>query len=260
MGVEESDRKLYEQLLREIRLRVDFGIQNCQPPHTPLRLEAAALQLRKVLELIVFGSLVNNRQAIETISAAFAKKDADEARKLAKRSNPKYWPKGLTNKDEPEAIRPDQLAEDEWGRAYGFASELLHVPNPYSSPIDYFALAPQLQQWFKRIIALLNHHQVELVEENYLLRCLMMTSEGGDVQVAVFMKIDPAELAEPARRWGHTVIKNLKASHATFRVPNEQIPLAEWNVNKKRLARVSGDPPGSYYVALPDTKSDTSKR
>ncbi len=260
MGVEESDRKLYEQLLREIRFRVNFGIQSCQPPHTPPRIEAAALQLRKVLELIVFGSLVNNRPAIETISAAFAKKDADEARKLAKRANPKYWPKGLTNKDEPEAVRPDQLAEDEWGRAYGFASEPLHVPNPYSAPINYSALAPQLQQWFTRIIALLNHHQVELADENYLLRCLMVTIEGGDVQVAVFEKIDPSELAGPARRWGHKVIKYLKAGPATFRVPNDQIALAEWNVNRERLERVTRDPSGAYHVALPGTNSDATRR
>ena len=132
MGYPEEDRRLYEQVLLEIRWRVNEGLTNSRPPITRAKLEYAALHLRVILELIVFGSFVNNRRAIEALSSAFANKDVDEARKLARRVNPRYWPQGLTNCNEPEATRPDQLLETDWGRAFGFASDLLHARNPFA--------------------------------------------------------------------------------------------------------------------------------
>jgi hypothetical protein len=45
-------------------------------------------QLRKLLELIVMGSLVTNRGAVEQITEALARKGVDDARKLVRKAKP----------------------------------------------------------------------------------------------------------------------------------------------------------------------------
>lgn len=193
MSRAEADRALYLKVLVEIRWRVDRGIRlltanTCDAT----ALESAAVHLRKVLELIVFGSLINNREEIEGVAKAFARKDVSDARKLVRKVNANYWPVGLNQRVEDggdERVRPDQLQESEWGTAYGFASEILHTPNPYTVRES---VGPKQQnellQWFRKVVALLNHHEVRLANEDYLLRCLMLT-QGGEVQVSVFKKV-----------------------------------------------------------------------
>jgi len=250
------DRNLYVRLLTEIRWRVGVGFRMCEPPFSPDRIESAAVQLREVLELIVFGSVVNNRAAIETIATAFANSDVKQARKLAKRANPKYWPQGLTRLGAPEALRPDQLAENEWGRAYGFASDLLHAHSPYLPPIDYVAKVPELEQWFRKIIALLEFHRITLPNKTYSLRGEM--SPNG-VWVFTYKAIDPRTASALANELAAKVEAHLKAGNKTYRVPADQVAFAEMNVHGfKRFERVAGDSPDGYYLALPGTPPSDS--
>jgi hypothetical protein len=68
-GVPEEDRQKYEQVLTEIRDRVEYGLASVQAPISRVRLECAALHLRMVLELIIFGAFVNNREVVAQISS-----------------------------------------------------------------------------------------------------------------------------------------------------------------------------------------------
>lgn len=216
MSIQEEDRLRYVQVLREIRARTNFAGSMLQAANQSraigeplglaggLNLEMAALHLRKVLELIVFGSLVTNRQHVQKVAAALEKKDVEAARKLAKRANPQYWPEALLNKEETERRhrtgprpgdpmplepRPDGfLREDEWGRALGETSEVLHARNPYAPAVDLERKLEKLRDLRGSIIGLLNHHKVTLVERDYILVCLMQT-DGGDVLVAVFQEV-----------------------------------------------------------------------
>ncbi len=60
-----------------------------------LQIESAAMHIRKILEPIVFGSLVTNRREVEAVAKAFHKADVEDARKLARRVNSHYWPTPL---------------------------------------------------------------------------------------------------------------------------------------------------------------------
>lgn len=90
-----EDRHLYAAILEEIARRIEAVRQLLLAPDAPMpNIELGALHLRKVLELIVMGSLVTNRTEIESITSGLQRKKAREARELAKAANPHYWPKG----------------------------------------------------------------------------------------------------------------------------------------------------------------------
>jgi hypothetical protein len=204
-GIPEEHRILYEKVLGEIRLRSDCGLAVLgKPMRAPPDIELAAVQLRKTLELIVLGSLVTNRSALEQVMTSFATKDSPAARKIVRRANPNYWPvpkkqvQVAPGRFEFGEVNGDFLREEEWGMAYGFASDLLHAANPFGSTLLSIRSTPeQLQDierklygWFMKIVTLLNHHLVHLVDTDTFLACLMRTEQGG-VQVAVFQRIEP---------------------------------------------------------------------
>lgn len=78
------------------------------------------------LELVVFGSLVTNRAAVERVKSAFAKADVKAARKAVKNANKDYWPKALVapihDTVDFTTIRPGSLLENDWATAHGFLS------------------------------------------------------------------------------------------------------------------------------------------
>jgi hypothetical protein len=134
--------------------------------------EYTALQLRKVLELIVMASLVTNRVAIEGISQALARADTDQARRLARKANAYYWPKATEVKNDGSLgpVPDDEvLSEEEWGRAFGRASDLLHADNPYAPPVDILAEHVALAEIERRLTGLLAQHVMLLAGADHLL-------------------------------------------------------------------------------------------
>ncbi len=114
--VHPKDRERYSKVLEEMAHRLRGTRKHLESPPTIATVEYAALQLRKVLELIMMASLVTNRVAIEGISQAFARADADRARKLSRNANPHYWPRAVEIKNDGSLgpIPDDQeLSENE---------------------------------------------------------------------------------------------------------------------------------------------------
>jgi hypothetical protein len=162
-----SDMQKYETLLTEIGERLRLARQLLDQPVT--QVEWIAVELRLVLELIVLGSLVTNRNAIATVSSVFKIKEVAEARKLVRQVNPDYWPRPIESGplDDEGALtgRPfegDFLRENEWGREYGFLSELLQALHPYSDPRDQASDVERQRALFYRIAILLRQHVIVL--------------------------------------------------------------------------------------------------
>jgi hypothetical protein len=192
-----EDRKLYTTVLEEIAGRIEAARQVLLPSNPSLpNIELAALHLRKVLELILLGSLITNRVEIEAITKALQRKRARQARELVKAANPYYWPKGTTAFGPPRAgaikfdPAPGALREDEWDEAYGHLSELLHARNPFKSPIDLATQRGWLGELRNKIMSLLEHHIVTLVDRDYMLICLMKT-DAGYVEVVMLARDSP---------------------------------------------------------------------
>ena len=90
------DLAKYCDLMEEVKLRVnviDFFIsRKVHALYPPPTLESACLQLRKILELVAFGSLVANKDAYTAVYGNFSKKwDAGDLLKELGRSQSRFF-------------------------------------------------------------------------------------------------------------------------------------------------------------------------
>lgn len=164
-----SDMDSYQAVLTEIGARLETADRYLTGTGTMFDAESAATQLRIVLELIVTGSLVANREAIAKVSSVLKIKDAAEARRTVRAVNPDYWPKPIARRQAGErhfemlAVDDPVLTEEDWGREFGFVSDLLHARTPHEPPRGLQADAERLQDLSNRIKALLKEHWITLL-------------------------------------------------------------------------------------------------
>lgn len=170
-----EDRQRYADILEEIASRLGAVKDLLAAENAGMaNIELGALHLRKIIELVVMGSLVTNRTEIEALAKALRRKKVREAQELAKAANPDYWPKGtrpFAGASGPVEIQAvdGALREDEWSTVYGHLSELLHARNPYKKPVN----EPKERTWLcetrDKIIKLLEHHLVTLANRDHML-------------------------------------------------------------------------------------------
>jgi hypothetical protein len=175
-----EDRARYSKVLEDMAHRLRGAREHLDAEPTVATVEYAALQLRKVLELIMMASLVTNRVAIEGISQALARTDTDQARKLARKANPHYWPRAAEVKNDGSfgPVPDDQvLAESEWGRAFGRVSDLLHADNPYAAPVNYSAQRVALADIERRLSGLLSQHLMLMAGANHMIMGQILEEE-----------------------------------------------------------------------------------
>ncbi len=200
--ISEADGQAYADLLYELRARLDDGLAKLSGPPTLGVVETAAVHLRKSVEIIVLGSFVTNRKEIERIAGALASKDVNAARKLARHVNPEYWPKAKEpswNESGGVNARPADgaLTEQEWGKAFGYASDLLHAPNPYrtdglrlaSAAVRIGDAAREVKRWLTRTQRLMAEHQVVLAgRDDVCLLCSLRAGPKGDLLLGFYDK------------------------------------------------------------------------
>lgn len=189
-----QDLDRYAGVLGEIKVRVD-AVRALPRLWEWQVTEAAALHMRKVLELLVLGSLVTHRVALGEVASAFHTHDAGSARKLVRRANPEYWPvpvKSVARADAPDelvTVETGFLREDEWGPAYGHLSELLHARNPFAQPLSVQPQQRRILALAGRVVVLLNHHLVKVANAPVMLSGHMHV-DNGRIQVVVFRRVD----------------------------------------------------------------------
>jgi hypothetical protein len=172
------------------------------PPPDILRVEFAALNIRKSIELVVLGALVNNLEEARRVSTAFDQKDWKEARKLISSVNPNFWP--VPSVQAPDAssgvvhlvdVDAPYLTESEAGRAWGLASELLHATNPFQPEPDAAKWAAILLDILNKLVTLLNHHQIFFKDDRFMAIASLHTVGAAGmpddfIQVALFDRVD----------------------------------------------------------------------
>ncbi len=172
----EADIEKYCTVMEEIKRRmtvIDFFLMGQGSAiYVPTTVETGCLQLRKVLELIAFGSLIANKEAYSAVYSDFAKHwNAGELLKSLSRINPDFYPQPVVEvpSDQPgikHGLRkrdPDYLSDKEFVEVYGRCGVIMHAANPYSAGIDYDFYQKKLPIWRSRIINLLNSHEIRLV-------------------------------------------------------------------------------------------------
>jgi hypothetical protein len=198
--IDEVDR--YGDVIKEMKARLDAADELLTNRSGEiLAIEWAALELRTVVELIVLGSLVTNREAISKVSSVLKIDGPDKAlkaRNTVRKVNPDYWPHPITRERvigplpqevpaawKHHAIEDGFLRENKWCREHGFLSELLHARHPYEPRRDYPSDVRRLRDLAQRIRVLLTNHWIVTAGGNY---SFAGTWEAGDgrSQAALF--------------------------------------------------------------------------
>ena len=198
----EQSRITYCTLMEEIKRRIDV-IGQLVARKIPLPLIVASelgyLQLRMVAELIAIGCLV----AHGDIGGARSKKlrnaySADFILKRLGDLHADFYPIPGKQELDPETGQPiaihdieePYLTKEQLFELYGECGDFLHR-GTLQDLFDGIQPTPNLSRigkWQKRIVALLNHHQIRFSNPDYMLCVIMQSKSDGGVSAALFQR------------------------------------------------------------------------
>jgi hypothetical protein len=194
-----TDIQNYCTYIAEVRGRLDV-IQSFIDGKATTSLDACNgefifLQLRKILELIAFASLIANKDVYSAVHKRFdehwrAKAMLAELEKV----NPNFYPLTVGS---PQEIAPgrkhfplanhDFMTKDEFVTLYNSASELLHTRNPFTAKASGIEIIYPVQEWVLRIRRLIVWHVMHLVGGD---KWVVNVPPSGDVQAWPASPID----------------------------------------------------------------------
>ncbi len=183
----------YEKCLYEIKERFDIIYDNLTGARSNeihfTKIESICLQFRKVIELIVFSSLIANKEEYSRQYEKFAKNwNIKLIIKDLERINPEFYPipteqvfmhmeDGLPVYDTPP-IQNGFLTKIELIEIYNKCGGILHAENPYGHKRDLKKLFQEFPIWIEKIAKLLNHHNLTLVDKETIIVGQMMGEDG----------------------------------------------------------------------------------
>ena len=178
---ESLDIAQYCDLMEEVKSRVESINQLMDVAGITLRtrVESICLQLRMLLELIVFSSLVSNKDVWQR-SQKELQSSQDTSKKLRelKRLHPNFYPTPVKLRESTAGTEPDDrtdgfLSEDKLIEVYGRLGNILHAENPMGRETDYRIFIDAVPGWVSEVMNLLECHKVYLYhrpEEFYLIK------------------------------------------------------------------------------------------
>ena len=178
---ESLDIAQYCDLMEEVKSRVESINQLMAMPGITIRtrVESICLQLRMLLELIVFSSLVSNKDVWQK-SQKELQSSQDISKKLRelKRLHPDFYPRPVELEasalgEEPANRTEGFLSEEKLIEVYGRLGNILHAENPMGRETDYRFFMDAVPGWLSEVMALLECHKVYLYhrpDEFYLIK------------------------------------------------------------------------------------------
>ena len=178
---ERLDIGQYCDLMEEVKSRVETINRLMEVPGITIRdrVESICLQLRKLLELIVFSSLVSNKDAWQKSRKELqSSQNISKKLKELKRLHPNFYPRPVVleskvSGEEPADRTEGFLSEDQLIQVYGTLGNILHAENPMGKETDYRFFIDAVPEWISQIQNLLECHKVYLFhhpEEYYLIK------------------------------------------------------------------------------------------
>ena len=192
----------YAECMEEIKKRTEvvwaFLDGRCNALYKQTDVESICLQVRKILELIALASLVANKEEYAKSRANFAKDwHAKRILQSIEDINPNFYPspsiqvldKANTKVLEVKAIESGFLTRKDFEDIFDQCGGLLHAQNPFSAPKDIDNALKNIPSWLEKIKILLNHHHVQLAQEDLQLWVVMQSNTDGRVQVSLFQRL-----------------------------------------------------------------------
>ena len=178
---ESLDIGQYCDLMKEVKSKVESINQLMDLPGITIRtrVESICLQLRMLLELIVFSSLVSNKDVWQRSQKELqSSQDISKKLKELKRLHPNFYPRPVDLQEStPGGELADRtegfLSEDNLIEVYGRLGNILHAENPMGKETDYQCFIDAAPGWISQVQNLLECHKVYLYhhpEEFYLIK------------------------------------------------------------------------------------------
>lgn len=168
----DSYRSLMEELKNRIRVVDDLGAGRVNLGFGAVEVELAYLQLRKILELIAYSSLVMNVDLYSKQRASFATDyHANRIIRQLAKINPNFYPEPmevwLSASGDGTAILKkigvDYLTVEDFMALYDKCSDIMHSASPYAEAYDYESFRAEIHMWCRKIYALLDTHLVNIL-------------------------------------------------------------------------------------------------
>jgi hypothetical protein len=176
--------QILDEALLPFRARKELAVPN---------LELAALQLRKIYELIAFASLATNRERYSQVRQRYEKDwNLAEVLRIVAEINPHSFPVACRMVGEEIIDREEMnFTKSSLAKFHGELATLLHAKNPYKDEFDYLKWHQKCVEMRDHALDVLNFHRVwpdpDKVQTFYFVQ--MHTLPKGEIQVAVFEKI-----------------------------------------------------------------------
>ena len=183
-GVKQAERLdigQYCDLMEQVKSRIEAIDQLMEFPGITIqiRVESICLQLRMLLELIVFSSLVSNKDVWQRSQKELqSSRDIGKKLRELERIHPNFYPRPVEIQGSNPGAEPGEreegfLSESKLIEVYGRLGNILHAENPLGKETDYRYFIDEIPGWISQVQNLLECHKVYLYhhpEEFYLIK------------------------------------------------------------------------------------------
>ncbi len=197
------DLSKYRDNLCEIKKRVEVIVDHLTDDSISIfsitDVEFLCLQFRKILELIALSSLVANKEEYSKQHDKFAKHyNARLILQDLERINVDFYPRPTKQNIKEIAgrkifdlqpVTEGFLTKEEFFVVYEKCGSMLHAENPYGHKKNIQDIKLEFPVWLNKIIKLLNHHSITLIDDETMIIGLMQGEEDGQPSVFEFKKV-----------------------------------------------------------------------
>jgi hypothetical protein len=164
------------ETMRRVEVLDEFVAGRARTTYPQTTAESMCLQIRKVLEIIAYSSLVSHRQSYVAVRKNFAR-DWHANRIIAQvaQLNPDFYPRPIVGFGAlgPNYVRGGYLTRTQFEQIYERCGALLHAKNPFGVSKSVSAFSRSVPQLITRIKALLQEHVLQLMNSTDLIWVVM---------------------------------------------------------------------------------------
>ena len=192
----------YASCMEEAKKRIlvvnGFFTGKCHAMYVQTTVESIYLQIRKILELIALASMCANQSEYQKHRNNFRRDwNGERILKTLEKANPRFYPQptkqiidqGTGKVVSTEDVTSGFLTKSDYMTLYNICGEILHSDNPFDQRHDTQSFLDRVPGWMNKIIRLLEHHQIQLIDDDLQIWVVMKAKKDEKVHLSVMEKI-----------------------------------------------------------------------
>jgi hypothetical protein len=191
-----KDRRKYLKLMWEVEKRLEtltsFNKQESDSLYLQCTIESEALQIRKILELIAYASLVAHKDAYQIVRKEISKDwHAERIINKIEGFNPTFYPVPVNGCDNKKwnKLKGGFLTKNQFLSLYDKCGAILHAKNPFSKIAQRsISFHKKVPDYTLKIENLLSQHLVRLANTNESLHVCIHFYQDKPTQARLLLK------------------------------------------------------------------------